>query len=314
VEKTNCLITIITAVFNGEDYIKETIDSVLENAQDVDFEYIVINDGSTDKTREIIESYGSQVRLINKENSGESASLSLGFEKASGQFLLVVSADDPLFTPRIFQDVFNTFNSKKGIVAVYPDWRMIDQKGIVLKDVLVNDYSEKFLIGRCQTLPGPGTIFRAVTAREIGGRRSKWKFVGDYDFWLRLSRRGQIIHRSEILAQWRFHPNSTSINSRGPEMALERIKVVEEFLSQNSVPSKISRMALGNAYYMAARLVFFDSKVPGREFLFKAFYLRKGWIEEARIHVVAYIFLMPFSADVYQKLKNLKAYCRNQEH
>jgi hypothetical protein len=88
-------------------------------------------------------------------------------------------------------------------------------------------------------------------------------------------------------------------------MALERIKVVEEFLSQNSVPSNISRMALGNAYYMAARLVFFDSNVPGRKYLFKAFYLRKGWVEEARLHIVAYIFLMPFSAVVYQKVKSL---------
>jgi glycosyltransferase involved in cell wall biosynthesis len=305
VEKSICTITIITAVFNGEDYIKETIDSVLENAKDIDYEYIVVNDGSTDKTKEIIESYGSQLRLINKENSGESASLSLGFEEANGEFLLVVSADDPLFTPILFQNVFNTIFSNTEVVAVYPDWRMIDKDGTVLKDIFVSDFNEKLLIGRCQTLPGPGTIFRAGAARDIGGRRSKWKFVGDYDFWLRLSRQGQVIHRPEILAQWRLHPNSTSINSRGPEMALERIQVIEDFLSQNLVSKKISRMALGNAYYMAARLVFFNSKVPGKRYLIKAFYLRRGWMEEARTHVVAYIFLLPFSAIVYKKFKGL---------
>ena len=116
--KPTCLITIITAVFNGQDFIGETIDSVLENAKGIDFEYLVINDGSTDKTREIIESYGSQINIVNKENTGESASLSLGFEMAHGEYLLVVSADDPLFTPRSFENVCDTFSHDRDIVAI----------------------------------------------------------------------------------------------------------------------------------------------------------------------------------------------------
>ena len=303
--KPTYLITIITAVFNGQDFIGETIDSVLENAKGIDFEYLVINDGSTDKTREIIESYGSQIKIVNKKNTGESASLSLGFEMAQGEYLLVVSADDPLFTPRIFENVFDTFIHDRDIVAIYPDWRMIDENRGIIKEIFVKDFSEELLIGRCQTLPGPGTIFRADIAREIGGRRSKWKFVGDYDFWLRISRKGQILHRPEILAQWRYHSNSTSINMRGPEMASERIMVIEEFLAQNKIPKKISRMALGSAYYMAARLVFFNSGVPGKRYLFKAFYLRKGWIEESRIHILLYILFLPGTSFVYKRIKRI---------
>ena len=52
---TNPLVTIITAVYNGQDYLKETIDSVLENAKGISFEYIVINDGSTDNTLKLLE-------------------------------------------------------------------------------------------------------------------------------------------------------------------------------------------------------------------------------------------------------------------
>ena len=304
-KKPDCLITIITSVYNGENFIKETIDSVLENAKGVDFEYIVINDGSSDLTQQIIESYGPEIKVVNKENSGESSSLSLGFELARGEFLLVVSADDPLFTPKIFENVFETFRTKKEIAAIYPDWRLIDEDGKILRSIRVQDYSDELLIGRSQCLPGPGTIFRSDLARKLGGRRSKWRFVGDYDFWLRLSREGKIVHVPEVLAQWRHHADSTSVNMRGPEMALERINVIEEFLDQNIVPKKMARMALGNAYYLAARLAFFNSMVPGRKYLLKAFLLRRGWIEESKIHVSIYILLLPFSAFAYKLIKRL---------
>jgi glycosyltransferase involved in cell wall biosynthesis len=302
VNQPSCLITIVTSVYNGQDYIRETIDSVLANAKGIDFEYLVINDGSQDNTQEIIESYGSRIRVINKQNTGESASLSLGFQIAQGEYLLVVSADDPLFTPRIFENVFETLRSNRGIVAIYPDWRMIDENGKIIKEILVKEYSDELLIGRCQTLPGPGTIFRTDIANEIGGRRSKWRFVGDYDFWLRLSRKGLLKHRPEVLAQWRLHSNSTSISLRGPEMANERIEVIEEFLNQNRITKKISRMARGNAYFMAARLVFFDPQIPGKKYLVKAFRYRRGWVEEARLHILIYILLTPLSRFLYQRV------------
>jgi glycosyltransferase involved in cell wall biosynthesis len=305
VNQSDCLITIVTAVYNGQDYIRETIDSVLENTKGLDFEYLVINDGSTDDTREIIESYGSIIRVVNKENSGESASLSLGFEMARGEYLLVVSADDPLLTPRIFEEVFNSFDLDKNLVAVYPDWQMIGPSGEVLKKIIVPEYSDELLIGRCNTLPGPGAIIRKSAALEIGGRRKKWTFVGDYDFWLRLSRIGELRHRPEILAQWRYHPGSTSVNKRGPNMANERIAVIEEFLSTSQVNSKIARMALGSAYFMAARLVFFDPNIPGKRYLFKSFRFRKGWVEEARIYIIVYILLTPVSRVLYKMISRI---------
>ncbi len=296
----NCVITIVTAVYNGQDYIRETIDSVLENTKGIDFEYLIINDGSTDDTREIIESYGSAIRVVNKENSGESASLSFGFELARGDYLLVVSADDPLLTPRIFEEVFTWFNLEKNLVAVYPDWQMIGPSGEVLKKIIVPEYSDELLIGRCNTLPGPGAIIRKSAALEIGGRRQKWTFVGDYDFWLRLSRIGELRHRPEILAQWRYHPGSTSVNKRGPDMANERISVIEEFIFTYEIDPKIAKMALGSAYFMAARLVFFNPNIPGKKYLFQSFRKRQGWVEEARIYIIIYILLTPFSRLIYK--------------
>jgi glycosyltransferase involved in cell wall biosynthesis len=294
------IITVITAVFNGQDYIEETVYSVLGAARNIEFEYIVVNDGSTDGTSDILLKFENQIRVINKPNTGESESVTIGFGEARGDYLIVVSADDPLFTEKLFEKSIEEFKLEKNLVAIYPDWRMIGPIGEILQEIRVPDYSDELMIGRCITLPGPGVIIRKSAALEIGGRRKKWTFVGDYDFWLRLSRIGELRHRPEILAQWRYHPGSTSVNKRGPKMARERIAVIEEFLAENTIDEKIARMALGSAYFMAARLVFFNSEVPGKKYLLASFQKRKGWVEEAKIHILLYILLTPVSSFIYR--------------
>ena len=297
---SNPVVTVVTAVYNGEDYIEETILSVLSAARNIEFEYIVVNDGSTDSTLKILEKFQGRIKIIDKANSGESESVTIAFGEALGEYLIVVSADDPLPSEKLFEGCFEEFAFDSNLVAIYPDWNMIGPLGEVLKTIKVPDYSDELLIGRCITLPGPGVIFRKSAALKIGGRRKKWTFVGDYDFWLRLSRIGELRHRPEVLAQWRYHPGSTSVNKRGPKMASERIAVVEEFLSEFPINPKISQMALGSAYFMAARLVFFNSEVPGKKYLIKAFQKRKGWVEEAKIHIILYILLIPISSRIYK--------------
>ena len=288
-------LSVITTVYNGADYIEETINSVLNCCSAINFEYIVLNDGSTDNTREILKKYENKIRIIDKSNSGESDSVSIGFREAIGDLLLVVSADDPLFTERLFINIFEQFNQNDSLMAIYPDWQMIDAVGNVIKVINVPDYSDDLLIGRCVTLPGPGVVFRKSAALKLNGRNPKWTYVGDYDFWLRLSRLGEIRHRPEVLAQWRHHTSSTSVSKRGLKMAQERIQVVEDFLASNLVPDHLKHMALGNAYYMASRISYFDRNIPAKKYLLLSFKNRKGWVEEAKIYEIIYILLLPIS-------------------
>ena len=297
------LITIITAVYNGEAYIEETINSVLVAASEISFEYLVIDDGSTDGTASILTKFDKKIRVITKNNSGESASVTIGFQEALGEFVMVLSADDPLFTPKIFENVFEQFQTDENLVAVYPDWRMIGSEGEVLKIIKVPDYSDDLMIGQCKTLPGPGVIIRKSAALKIGGRRKKWVFVGDYDFWLRLSTVGEIRHRDDVLSQWRMHPGSTSISKRGPKMAEERIAVIEEFTREFPISKSLKRRALGTAYYMAARLIFFDPEVKGKRYLVLAYIKSRGLIPEAKISIVLYILLHPLSFWIYKRFK-----------
>jgi hypothetical protein len=98
-----------------------------------------------------------------------------------------------------------------------------------------------------------------------------------------------------VLAQWRSSDDSTSISQRGHLMALERINVLKSFISENSIDIGLQRMALANSYVLASRLVFFDSSIPGRTYMLKAFKIRRSWPSEAKLFVVLYILFLPYS-------------------
>lgn len=292
---TKPVFSIITPVYNGEEYLHETIESVLRHAKGFSFEYIVVNDGSTDGTQNILESFSESIKFVSQVNSGESSAVNKGLSFASGTLALIVSADDPILTPNLFEGMEKIFDSDPKLAAVYPDWNLIDSKGKTIKTISVPDFSHELLIGDCRTLPGPGTLFRTSLAKQIGGRDAKWKFVGDYDFWLRLSQVGEIRHRPEVLAQWRLHTGSTSIAQRGQEMALERIHVIDNFLQNYPVDSKLKRRAQGSSYYLAARLGFFSKQVPAKKFLLNSFVYRRGIPESISLLVVLYIVSLPLS-------------------
>jgi glycosyltransferase involved in cell wall biosynthesis len=301
------VISIITPVYNGEKYLTETIDSVLTADIEIPYEYLVLNDGSSDSTLTILEGYKESIRIFSHANLGESATFNRGLENASGKYILVISADDPLLTGSLISRAIRILESDTSIVALYPDWRIIDENGKILKTKILPEYSDEIMIGLSRCLPGPGVIFRKDSAIRIGGRNTKWKFVGDYDFWLRLSRVGRIQRLPGVLAQWRDNVDSTSISQRGNQMASDRIRVIEEFISGNDLPVDLASKALGNAYYIAARLAFFDSKINGRKLMLKAFKFRHGWPEEAKIHVVMFLLLMPISSLVFKMFPAIKA-------
>ena len=292
---TQPIVSIITPVFNGQKYIEETICSVLEAGIEVEFEYIVLNDGSTDSTLDIISGFADRIRVFSHVNIGESETVNLGIQRATGKYVLILSADDPLLTKDLISKAVHELNLNSDLVAVYPDWKIIDADGLDLEFVILPEYSDEIMIGENRCLPGPGVVFRRDAAIKIGGRRKNWKFVGDYDFWLRLSLLGRIKRLPGVLAQWRNSTDSTSVSQRGSSMATERISVIENFVLENNLPPALQRLAVSNSYILAARLVFFEKSIPARRYLAKAFYVRRGWPSQAKIHIVLYIIFLPVS-------------------
>jgi glycosyltransferase involved in cell wall biosynthesis len=272
----------------------------------------VIDDGSTDSTPILIQEYGQKIRVLHQSNMGESAAVNKGLELARGKYAVVVSADDPIMTSELFNGVVEFFENNPDVVAWYPDWKVIDHNSATLKEISLPEYDFEDLFSRNIVLPGPGTWFRLKTALEIGGRRIRWKYVGDYDFWLRLSRHGELVHRPYLLAQWRKHMRSTSISKRGPSMARERVQVIEEFISeyQNTLAKKSTSLALAHANYLAARLGFFSLEVNSRKLFFKALQLDIRVIKSVKPYEAIFMLAFPMSKHITDTSKKiLKKIC-----
>ena len=295
--------SIITPVFNGERFLRDTIESVIRYAPKGQYEYIIVNDGSTDSTASILESFKDKIVVVNQENLGESSAVNTGLKLAQGTYCMVISADDPLFSEDLFHSSLEVLELNPEIVCTYPDWIMIDQCGNKIKSIITSEYSFEVLFGRNKCIPGPGAVFKTDIAKSIGGRNVSFRFCGDYDFWLRLAIKGNFTRNPKVLAQWRYHGESTSIRYRGQLMAAERIQVIEDFIQNHNVEERLVRMARGNSLYSAAILRYFDKSIKHRRILLKAFVARKGWIENAKVHELFYLLTIPFSELIWHKAK-----------
>jgi glycosyltransferase involved in cell wall biosynthesis len=295
--------TIITAVYNCEKYITETIESIFKFTMGIEFEYIVVNDGSNDGTLQLIEKYEGRIKIINQSNMGEANAINSALKIARGNYCLIVSADDPLCSQELFTLAKKILDSDKGVVAVYPDWLMINDFGLLISKVITDDYSERLLIGQFKCIPGPGAIFRTEIALSVGGRSNKYRFVSDYEFWLKLSQHGRFVRIPKHIAQWRNHQDSTSIKSKGYLMAKERISLMENFTKEYKLSAEITKSALSHAYYHAALLSYFTHEVPGREWMVKALSINQGWLKGSKPRIVLYLLLFPISYKVVAFLR-----------
>jgi len=294
-DKHQKIFSIITPVYNCEEYIRETVDSVLNHIDTRHTEYIIVDDGSTDETLRILKTYGSKIILISQENMGEAAAVNRGLIESSSEYIMVVSADDPMISSEWLQEAAQIMHNNKNLVCAYPDWQIIDDTGAKIRTVVSPNFSRVELIEKLVCLVGPGGVFRKSAAIAIGGRRQKFKYVSDYDFWLRLSTQGDFIKCEGIRAQWREHPGSTSISDRSLSMAKERIEVIENFLFEFPQPLKSSRRARANSYYHAALLTYFDSSIPGRRWMWKSLYFSKFSVKDFDLRIVIYLLAYPLS-------------------
>jgi glycosyltransferase involved in cell wall biosynthesis len=302
-----CDFTIITPVFNGANWLEETILSVLKNCDGLNYEYIVIDDGSVDDTPKILEKYKDYITIQTQLNQGEATAVNNGILAAKGEYVLIVSADDPMRSQELLVTSKFIMDTKINVVCTYPDWSMIDHDSKVIRDVIVEEFSIQTLVGDYVCIVGPGGVFRHSSASKINGRNPSYKFTSDYDFWLRLAQIGEFERIPKKLAYWRAHPNSTSISERGLAMGRERILVMKNFLKSNPtrISKRLAKSAMSNAYYQAALLVYFDRRIPARKWLISALVRKPGSILIFDFKIVTYIALLPISPLILRILGKL---------
>ena len=250
------LVTIITPAFNRADYLGDVIESVLQ--QDYpNIEHIVLDDGSTDSTSQVIGRFTPRIRAVSHANIGETRTVNRGFELATGEILGVVNSDDPLL-PGAVRSAVRALTSHPDLVVVYPDWVMIDQNGSVLENVTTHEYNYVDMIRWHHCVPGPGTFFRHELADVLGGRDLQFRYVADFDFWLRAGLVGPFRRLPETLATFRSHPGGATSKAQGRAMAEEHLRLVRKIFALPNVPDEVRavrREAFGSANYVAGAVL-----------------------------------------------------------
>jgi glycosyltransferase involved in cell wall biosynthesis len=246
------LVSIITPVYNQANYIGETIESVL--SQDYEnLEYIVIDDGSTDNTVEILKKYSDRIHWETRENKGETATVNEGVSKAKGEIIGIVSSDDPLL-PGAIKEIVKVFVEQPDLIIVYPDWLMIDAEGKVIEKIVTFDYNYANMLRWHHCMPGPGTLIKKSVFQTLGGRDPQFRFVADFDFWLCAGLIGPFARIPKTLASYRWYAGGASSASKGKTMAEEHIRLVNKIYSLPNLPKNLLRLkneAYSSANYIA---------------------------------------------------------------
>jgi glycosyltransferase involved in cell wall biosynthesis len=186
-------VSIVLPTYNGERYLRQSIDSCL-NQTFYDLEVIVVIDGSTDASARIVESYSDQrLVLIKTPNQGLPQALNTGFARARGNYFSWTS-DDNLFMPSAIEEM---------VIAI----RMREKNGLVIAGYYVIDENGKVLMKKRTTCAC--FLYRAEDARLIEPYRSEYRWVEDVDFFMRLvNRAGPVYAIPKYLYKYRVHKNA----------------------------------------------------------------------------------------------------------
>lgn len=253
VERQLPLVSIVTPAYNRAPYLEETIQSVLaQNYHRI--EYIILDDGSTDNTGEILSHYAGRITWETHPNMGETQTVNKGIGMAHGEIIAIVNSDDPLM-PGAVSSAVEFLREHPEILVAYPDWRKIDRHSHLVEHVKVPEYNFLHMVRRHDCVVGPGAFIRRRAFELVSGRDPNYRYVADFAFWLQLGLHGAFARIPLELATFRVHPQSASVSARGRQMANEHIRLIQHFFAQPGLPldvKRVRREAFAWAHLVAA--------------------------------------------------------------
>jgi len=231
-------ITVLMSVYNGSRWLDEAIQSVL-NQTFIAFEFIIINDGSTDNSLEIINQFAAgdpRIVVINKLNTGLADSLNQGIEQARGEWIARIDADD-VCEPERLSKQYTCAQSTSSLVLIGTGLREIDEQGRPGK-VYLYPAAHKVLVRQLITarrfFAHSTAFYRTETVKALGGYRARIKRAQDWDLWLRLSEVGDMVCLSEPLVKLRKHAGQISHDESGQRQKIDaRVALISYYLRQH---------------------------------------------------------------------------------
>jgi glycosyltransferase involved in cell wall biosynthesis len=209
--RRNIMISIVMPVYNGEKYLKQSIESVIHQTYK-NWELIIVNDCSTDKSRSIMQYYANEderINIIDNEiNLKVAQSLNKGFQNAKGKYFTWTS-DDNLYKPDALKELSFFLDNNPDIGLVYSNEDVVDSELNYVKEDRLNP--QMLLYADCI---GASFMYRKEVADKIGGYDPEMFLVDDYDYWIRVSKHYKIAHLDRNIYIYRMHPNNLTTTKK----------------------------------------------------------------------------------------------------
>ena len=242
-------VSVIIPTYNREEYICETIQSVLDQTYK-DFEIIVVDDGSTDNTKKKLEIFGSKIKLTEQKNSERAISRNNGIKNSGGKYIAFLDSDDIWIKDKLEKQV-EVLDNKKDFILVYGQSHRINKKSQTIKTAKrqLEGYSgnvfEELLMRNFITSPTP--MIRREYFEMTTGFNTKYIPYEDWEFWLRFSLFGKFYFIPDLLAYYRIHPEQSVKLASAKKIEEVTTLLLQDSFSLKTISDKIKKKSLGLA-------------------------------------------------------------------
>lgn len=225
------MVSVVMSVYNTAEYLSQSIDSILDQSFS-DFEFIIIDDGSTDKTKALIQDHVRQDKRIkpvySRTNQGLISSLNKAIKAASGKYIARQDPDD-ISMPQRLEKQLAVLENNTNIGMVGTNYQVIDEAGKVVTATDVFTHPDDIALAEIFTNQfGHGTIMARAELLKNNPYDLAFKYAEDYDLWARISHQSSLANLSEPLYQWRLHSaGATASKARQMQSQLEKIRARE---------------------------------------------------------------------------------------
>jgi glycosyltransferase involved in cell wall biosynthesis len=295
----NPAVSVLLPVYNAQGYVAEAVESILAQTFD-DFELLIVNDGSTDRSPRILRQFerrDRRIRLVSRENRGLVAALNEMIAMARGEFLARMDTDDVSLPGRLALQVAY-LRDHPDVVAVGGAVHLIDEAGRFLDEAHPamdhDQIQEQALMGRC-ALNHPSVTMRRDAVVAVGGYRPEMRRLEDLDLWLRLGEVGRIVSLPDVVLKYRQHDQS----------------LCEKYIDEQAEYAKLASDRACERRGIAPRFVPLEPWRPGDRLSRFDSVVNRGWIgymRGDRDMALAYgakaVRLMPWKADGWRLIRS----------
>jgi len=231
-------VSIYITNYNYELFIEQSIQSVL-NQTLTNFELLIIDDGSTDGSKNIIEKYRDhpKISIIYQQNKGLNITNNVAMRAARGKYLMRLDADDYL-VPEALEKMYEILESNEQLGLVFPDYFYVDAEGKITGEERRHNFNEDVSL---YDLPAHGacTMIRLEFLKVLGGYNESFTCQDGYDLWIKFISHHKVTNINEPLFYYRRHGNNLTNNEH--KILNTRKQIKEAFVSKNlKIPNTIA--------------------------------------------------------------------------